>query len=98
MPISLSVASIAPGVSQVVDMDGVSVLVCNVEGTFHAIGNLCTHDDGPLGEGVLDGCEVTCPRHGARFDVKTGQALCLPAIGKVPTYTVTVKGDVIEIT
>lgn len=64
-------------------------LVCNLNGTFYALDDLCTHDNGPLGEGeLLEGGEVECPRHGARFDVTSGKALCLPAVGAVCTYSV----------
>ncbi len=61
-----------------------NVLVAVCEGQVYAIDDRCTHDDGPLGEGeLLDGCEVECPRHGARFSLKTGKALCLPAVGDI---------------
>ena len=53
-----------------------------------AMEDLCTHDNGPLGEGTLHGTEVECPRHGARFNVKTGQAVTLPAIVPVKTFPV----------
>ncbi|MFQ5607067.1 MAG: Rieske (2Fe-2S) protein [Candidatus Zixiibacteriota bacterium] len=56
-----------------------SVALCNVDGVLYAINNLCTHDDGPLGAGSLAGFEIECPRHGARFDVRTGAATAMPA-------------------
>jgi 3-phenylpropionate/trans-cinnamate dioxygenase ferredoxin subunit len=67
------------------------ILVARCDGHIYAMDDRCTHDNGPLGEGELDGCEIECPRHGARFDVKTGKALCLPAVGSVRTYSVEVR-------
>ncbi len=64
-------------------------------GVLYAIEDRCTHDDGPLCEGDWDceSCEVTCPRHGARFDLRTGDALALPAYLPVATYPVRVRDD-----
>ena len=67
-------------------------LVSNIDGVFYAMDDRCTHDDGPLGQGeLLEGGEVECPRHGARFDLKSGKALCLPAVGAVCTYSVDIR-------
>ncbi|MFQ5399906.1 MAG: non-heme iron oxygenase ferredoxin subunit [Anaerolineae bacterium] len=73
------------------DFDDETVVVFNVDGEFYCIADLCTHDDGPLEEGTLEGYDVECPRHGARFDVRTGAALCLPAVTPVPSYEVKVQ-------
>ncbi len=73
------------------------VVVFNIAGRFFAIGDVCTHDDGPLGDGELDGFEVKCPRHGAKFDVRTGKATRLPAVKDTPSYPVRVVGDDIQI-
>jgi 3-phenylpropionate/trans-cinnamate dioxygenase ferredoxin subunit len=62
------------------------VAVCRAGGALYAIEDLCTHDDGPLGEGTLRGDEVECPRHGARFSVKTGAALSMPAVAPVRVF------------
>ena len=70
-----------------------SIALCNVNGKFYAVDNLCTHDNGPLGEGRLIGDLIECPRHGARFDVKTGQWRALPAVRPIRTYPVEVEGD-----
>lgn len=71
------------------------IVVFNIAGNIYAIGDVCTHDDGPLGEGDLVGYEVICPRHGARFDVRNGKALALPAVIDTPTYPVrTVNGKI----
>jgi 3-phenylpropionate/trans-cinnamate dioxygenase ferredoxin component len=67
-----------------------SILVANCDGTYYAIEDRCTHDDGPLAEGRLFRCQVECPRHGATFDVKTGKATALPAFKPVASYAVRV--------
>ena len=65
------------------------IALCHVQGGgFYAVDDLCTHDDGPLGEGELFETAIECPRHGARFDVKTGKVLCLPATLPIKTYPV----------
>lgn len=87
---------IAPGEKKTVEVDGIEVVIVNLDGDFYAIEDVCTHDGGPLGEGELEGCQIICPRHGARFDVRTGQALTLPAFEPAPTYEVKIEdGDVL---
>jgi 3-phenylpropionate/trans-cinnamate dioxygenase ferredoxin component len=80
-------------------VDGKEVLLANVDGSYYAITNKCTHLGGSLSKGSLDGSIVTCPRHGARFDVKTGQAVADARIGFIKmgvkdetSYTVKVEG------
>ena len=86
---------IPPGQKKIVEVDGVLVVLVNLDGEFYAVEDVCTHDGGPLGEGELEGHELICPRHGARFDVRTGDALTLPAFEPVPTYEVRLEnGDV----
>ncbi len=87
------VSEIPAGTTKAVQVDGVPVMLCNVDGTIYAIEDTCTHDGGELDQGCLDGCQIECPRHGARFDVRTGAALTLPAVIGVATYTVRVDGD-----
>lgn len=71
--------------------------LARVGGTVYAIDDVCTHDGGPLGEGILDGYSIECPRHGATFDVRTGRATRLPAVAPVKTYQVRVEGDDIQV-
>ena len=71
------------------------IAVCNVSGTFYAINDVCTHDGGPLDQGVLEGAVITCPRHGAKFDVITGEAVQMPAVIPVKTYPVEIEDDTI---
>src|SRR3984893_4157765 len=73
------------------------VAVCNVDGQFYAIDDLCTHDGGSLDQGELDDSEIECPRHGARFDVRTGAAVQLPAFEPVGTHEVRVDGDTVQV-
>ncbi len=89
---------IEPGSARVVEAGGQSIALCRTDdGALYAIENRCTHDDGPLGDGELDGDRIECPRHGALFDVTTGRAVTLPAIGRVRCFTVTVEGDDVRI-
>ena len=87
------IADIPPGSIKVVELADEEIALCNVDGHIYAIANLCTHDGGPLDQGCLDGHAVECPRHGARFDVRTGAVLALPAVIPVPTYRVEIHGD-----
>lgn len=89
-----AVDEVPVGGSKLVEIDYVRVALFNLEGTIYAIEDVCTHDGGPLVEGeVLDGCQVMCPRHGARFDIRTGEALSFPAFEATNTYNVKVEGD-----
>lgn len=80
-----------------IEIDDQPIVVFNVAGKVFAIGDVCSHDNGPLGEGDLEGEEVICPRHGARFDLRSGKALALPAVEDIPAYPVRVVGGRIEI-
>ena len=73
------------------------LVLFNIAGQVYAIEDLCSHDDGPLGDGDLEGREVVCPRHGARFDVRTGKALTFPAVEDIPAYPVRVVANKIEV-
>ncbi len=87
------VDEIPPNSKKIVEVDGVEIVVVNVDGAFYALEDVCTHDGGPLGEGRLEGCQLICPRHGARFDVRTGAALTMPAVEPAPTYAVRIQGN-----
>ena len=86
-----------PGTISVHDVGGVRIALCNVNGRFYAIDDVCTHDGGPLDQGELDGEQVECPRHGAKFDVTTGRATVLPAVRPVKTYRVEIVGDDVKV-
>jgi ferredoxin-NADP reductase/nitrite reductase/ring-hydroxylating ferredoxin subunit len=83
---------VPPGSGRVVEANGVRIAVFNVAGTYHAIDDACSHQGGPLSEGTLDGTAVTCPWHGARFDVTTGAVLSPPAQCGVASYPVRASG------
>ncbi len=87
------VDELPPGERLYYDFEEESVIVLNIGGTFYCIADLCSHDDGPLEDGPLAGYEIECPRHGARFDVRNGRALCLPATRPIPHYAVKVEND-----
>lgn len=84
---------IMPGGKKVVEVDGTTIAVFNIDDAqYYAVEDVCTHDGGPLAEGeMVDTYEIECPRHGARFDVRTGAALCMPAFEPVQTYDVAIK-------
>lgn len=88
---------ISPGTWQVVDFDTISLLVFNIDLNFYAIENVCTHDGGTLSDGRLIGDEIMCPRHGAKFCVKTGEAKAPPAYENVNTFPVRIENGVVQV-
>ena len=87
------VSELKSGECKAVEVDGQTLALFNVDGTFYAINNACSHVGGPLGDGELIGNEVTCPLHGAQFDVTCGKALSGPARGDVTSFPVSLEGD-----
>ncbi len=85
------VADIPSGTGKVVEAGGKAIAVFNVDGRFYALDNRCTHMGGPLGRGRLTGDVVTCPLHGSRFDVTSGDVVGPPARRPVRTYLVQVR-------
>ena len=69
----------------------------NVGGEYYCIGDICSHDDGPVAEGECDGYAIECPRHGAKFDLRDGSVLTFPAIRGIPSYAVEILDDEITI-
>jgi len=86
------ISAMAPGTVKIVEAGEQRIALCNVDGTFHAIEDRCSHDNGPLGEGELVGNLLECPRHGARFDVTNGRPMTLPAVVPVRRFPVKVEG------
>ena len=80
-----------------VEADGMKIALFKVDGAYFATGNVCTHAYALLSDGFQDGCEIECPLHNARFDVRTGKAKSSPAEIDIPTYPVRVVNDAIEI-
>ena len=87
-----STSDLKPGENKIVSVNGTDVALFNIEGEFYAINNTCLHRGGPLGEGFLEDDVVTCPWHGWRYNVKTGQNVMIPT-AKVATYQVKVEND-----
>jgi 3-phenylpropionate/trans-cinnamate dioxygenase ferredoxin subunit len=92
-------SELPPGTSRIVEWEDVEIGVFNCAGTFYAIEDRCSHDDGPLAEGPFDEsrCTVECPRHGSLFDLRSGKPLTLPAYQPVDTFTVVVEDDTIKL-
>ena len=96
--IKIAVAKdVPPGQAAAFTVEGQRIALFNVDGAYYAIGDSCTHRGGPLSEGDVQGTKVTCPWHGAAFDLKTGTALGPPAQKDVPSYKVVVEGDDIKV-
>ncbi|HEX7540727.1 MAG TPA: non-heme iron oxygenase ferredoxin subunit [Anaerolineales bacterium] len=102
-PSKLEYVEIAPadqlseGERLFVELGGKSIVLFNLAGKLFAIGDVCSHDNGPVGDGEIEGNEIICPRHGARFDIRTGKATSLPAFVDIPAYPVREKDGMIEI-
>jgi len=100
MPEFITVATtdeIKPGERIIFEIGRHWIAVFNVDGTYYAVEDLCTHDDGPLAEGRLHGFDIECPRHGARFDIRDGRVTAAPAVIPIPVYAVRVVGDEIRL-
>ena len=80
-----------------IEVEGKSIVIVNIAGQYFAIADICTHDDGPLGDGDLEGYNIVCPRHGGEFDVRTGQAVQMPAVVDIPAYPVRVVDGMIQL-
>ncbi len=84
--------AVKPGEVRVVDADGTAIAVFNVAGEFFALEDVCTHDGGQLTGGCIEGGEVVCPRHGARFSIRSGEALTPPAYEPMAVFPVRIEG------
>jgi 3-phenylpropionate/trans-cinnamate dioxygenase ferredoxin component len=89
-------SDVAPGTGKTVSVQGKELAVFNVDGTFHVLDNECPHRGGPLGEGELEGCLLTCPWHAWQFDVRTGDSVTDDS--KVAVYPCTVEGGQVLVT
>ena len=79
------------------EVEGKAIVIFNIADQLFAIGDICTHDDGPLGDGDLEGFSIVCPRHGGEFDVRTGVATQMPAVVDIPAYPVKVVDGMIQL-
>lgn len=87
--------AIPEGEARSFSVDGTRVAVARAQGQLHAVEDVCSHDDGPLGAGCLDGFAIQCPRHGAKFDIRTGAVLSMPAVVGIRTLEVKEDGGVV---
>lgn len=92
-----AVASFPPGSRRTLDLEGMPVAIFNVDGHYFAIADTCTHEAETLSDGLLDGHEIVCPRHGARFSLVTGAALSPPAFEPVATFPVRVEDGIVQL-
>lgn len=92
-----AVEDVPPGAAKAVDIDGKKIALFNVNGSFYAVDDACTHKSGPLSEGEVEDFQVTCPLHGATFDLKSGEVLGPPASQGVGRYNVKVEGSDVKI-
>jgi 3-phenylpropionate/trans-cinnamate dioxygenase ferredoxin subunit len=92
-----SVEELKTGERLFIEIDGKPIVILNINSQYYAFADVCSHDDGPVGEGELEGYEIICPRHGARFDIRTGKALVLPAFVDIPAYPIRLVGHQVEI-
>jgi 3-phenylpropionate/trans-cinnamate dioxygenase ferredoxin component len=88
---------IPPGAWRTIDVDGTDVAVFNLDGAYYAIEDVCTHDGGVLTGGEVDGDVIVCPRHGARFSIRTGEVLAPPAYEDVPTFPVRIEAGIVQV-
>jgi 3-phenylpropionate/trans-cinnamate dioxygenase ferredoxin component len=92
-----AVESLPRGSVSLVDVNGTEVAVFNIGGQFYAIEDVCTHDGGTLAEGEVQGFEIECPRHGARFDLRSGRVTAPPAYEDVTTFQVRIRNDRVQV-
>jgi 3-phenylpropionate/trans-cinnamate dioxygenase ferredoxin subunit len=88
---------LAPGEWRTADLDGTPVVVFNIDGDYFALEDVCTHDGGQLTGGHVEGAEIVCPRHGARFCIRTGEALTAPAYEPTSKFPVRVANGEIQV-
>ncbi len=89
--------ALGPGDREVFDVGEHYVAVFNVDGTYYAVEDICTHDGGPLADGTLDGYAIECPRHGARFDIRDGRVLAPPAVRPVRHFDTRVQDGQVQL-
>ncbi|MEH6533949.1 MAG: non-heme iron oxygenase ferredoxin subunit [Photobacterium frigidiphilum] len=93
----LPLDELKPGMHTLLELQKLELLLVNIAGGFYAIENRCSHDGGELSDGEICGTEITCPRHGARFDLKTGAVLSAPAFADIASYPVRVVANKVQV-
>lgn len=84
---------LADGEMKLIEVDDQLVILFRIGDQFYCLDDVCTHDGGTLSDGELTGCEIECPRHGARFDVRTGEVVCMPATQATVCHETQVNGE-----
>lgn len=92
-----AVEEFAPGTHRVIDVDGAAVAIFHLDDGYHAIEDVCTHDGGILTGGAVEGGAIVCPRHGARFSIRTGEVLTPPAYEPIHTFPVRVHAGQVQV-
>jgi len=90
-------SALVNGEHVVVDVEGMEVAVFKIDGEYYAIEDVCTHDGAEIASGILDGDEIICPRHGARFCVKTGAVMSPPAYENINCISVRIENKKIQV-
>ncbi len=90
---SATKSEISDGEKRLIEVDDQLVILFRIGDDFFCIDDVCTHDGGTLSDGEFSGCEIECPRHGARFDVRNGNAMCMPATQDTVAHEVKIEGD-----
>ena len=89
--------ALSNGENIIVDVDGTDVAVFKLDGKFYAIEDVCSHDGAEIASGLLDGDEIICPRHGARFCIKTGEVKCAPAYENIDTFPIQIENGRVQL-
>ena len=92
-----AVTNLPEGSITLIEVDGFEVAVFNIGGRFYAIEDVCSHDGGTLADGEVEGFEIECPRHGARFDLRTGEVTAPPANVGIRTFAVRVHNGRVQV-
>jgi 3-phenylpropionate/trans-cinnamate dioxygenase ferredoxin subunit len=92
-----AVDELTPGERIFATIDGTQIILLNLAGELFAIGDVCSHDGNVLDDAPVEGFEMVCPRHGAHFDVRSGEAISLPAVVDIPAYHVRIRENRIEV-
>lgn len=95
--VAAALADLKNGEPLGVEIAGLHLALYRVADQFYATSNICTHGEALLSDGWLDGCEIECPLHGGRFDIRSGDALTSPVITEIPIYPIRVSGDKLEV-
>jgi 3-phenylpropionate/trans-cinnamate dioxygenase ferredoxin subunit len=90
-------SEISDGGKLLVEVDDRLVILFQVGDAYHCIDDICTHDGGTLSDGQVEGFEIACPRHGAKFDIRCGSAKCMPATQPTVAHETKVDGDTIQV-